>query len=162
MSIMRKRFFLPLFFIIFSVVGYSFYTYFTACDAIIFKSSFVCNLAKPKVLVLYMHKGFSGSQVAALKHYKVLLNAGYPVSLMVAKGSYSDNELNDLKLSHYSCRFFKKLSKNYSYFFGWQKNLRKICIDEKIDIIHCNHDYEVFGARQAVMDLPIKVLATRH
>lgn len=141
--------------------GYA-YRYYTLFEKIDFQTSFASDAQKPKILLIDVQKGFGGGQIAAVAHYKALLNAGYKTSMLTYKNGYLDSELSALRLPHYACRTFKFTHHKKSYLLGFANHIRAICKREKIDLVHCNNVYEVFDVRNAVQGLPVKVVFTRH
>jgi len=138
-----------------------FYWYFTQYNKVEFEAV-ACLVQKPGILLIDMQKGFGGGQVATMAHYKALVAAGYPTQFLVFKGGYLDKELTVQHISHYACRTWKTTFKKYSHLLGFSRCISDICSKEKIKLIHCNNEYEVFGARSAIAKRPIKLVLTRH
>ncbi len=165
---MKKRlFFLPLI-IITIIFGFSLhnkYTNLSKLELVTFSKEEVgvpsSSTQSKNVLILCTEIGFGGREISTINLYKNLLKHEYRPIFLIAQNSYLEKELSRQKIPYYSC-FTKKIFGKTLY-FGLAKNIRKICKEHKVNIIHCNIGREAPFAKKATYNLPdTAVVLTQH
>lgn len=111
------------------------------------------HVSSKKILIINTQKGFGGGEVYTLSLYKNLLKQGFNASILIAKNSWMENELNKASLPYFAAR---------SFYFKFNSTLFDLCKKERIDLIHCNVAREVPVAKSVANTLPLKVVFTKH
>jgi len=115
---------------------------------------------KQKILLTGTEIGFGGREIATLNLYKELIANNFKVIFLIAKNSISEEKLNKEKIPYYKC-YTKKIF-GMHWFFGQKKQLQKILLKEKIEIIHMNSWKETFICKAANKKHNIPIFLTQH
>lgn len=141
------------------------YAQLSRIERVIFEQEEIFQRTTPhqgiNLLLICTELGFGGREVSTINLYKNLLKHEYKPIFLIAQDSGLEKELKQQKISHYSCHTKKILGK--TLYFGFTKNIRKICKKHKINIIHCNHGRETPFAKKAASRLSsTAVILSQH
>ncbi|MFA6527094.1 MAG: glycosyltransferase family 4 protein [Candidatus Babeliales bacterium] len=129
------------------------------------------HLENKKILLMYAVRtseaksGTFGSSVYRMQLYKMLLDAGIKVTMLVRSPSFQ-TECQRLALPYYACQevdLKKPMTRAQELTYLVQEVLR-VCRLEHIDLLHCNvgDDLELEVARKVQQIYPVKVILTLH
>ncbi len=115
--------------------------------------------ATPKILRILTSDCWGGVEEQTLTAYEYFFKKGYAISLMVAKGSSFEKELDKRLIPHCSTDLFngRARSKEDACQF-----LYTFCCEHNIDIIHCHKDTEYAIVKVVAKMLNISAIAHYH
>ena len=114
-----------------------------------------------RVLIVSSEMGWGGREVHTRSLYKNILKSKHHAVILVAKGSCLEKDLSILKLPFYT---YSKIPLPFKSVIQprFASTVYKICEKEKIDIVHCNVEKEVYTVKKAVAKLNVKIVFTQH
>ena len=121
-----------------------------------------CNKTKTKPSILHcmLIPGCTGSVEVTLSLYKYLLKKQYDTHIVTTTNSYTEKTLKEMNYPFFSIDIWGTNKNSFNkklYDF-----LLNICIEKKIDIIHCNKHFEYKIASLVAKKLKIKVIGSYH
>ncbi len=119
-------------------------------------------MLKSKVLIVELHRRFGGGQAYSLSFYKTLLINGYEASILVPAGKDITKKLESQNLPCIKTNILRLGFIKPIYQLALAVKLYLVCKKNKINLIHCNKDVELWSAKLVAKLLKIRVVFTRH
>lgn len=115
-----------------------------------------------KILLVHVTSGFGGAEIHKIMLYRMLLEYGYNVNILIARNSPMEKILRDYKLPHHTTsatnfQSIKKLFKSSLF-----KKLNHLYNQQRYNIIQCYTEYEVSVAQKIRKKHPITIIFERH
>jgi len=126
------------------------------------KIDFHKNEKLPRILSIITRPDQGGIVTQALITYEEFLKRGYDITLFVARGSMTEAALKAKGLPYYSGDILSLKIRSQDFKDTLYAYLLKICIDRKIDIIHCHKDNEFEPVKKVGQVLNIATIAHYH
>lgn len=116
----------------------------------------------PHVLIVSMMDANGGGEFYALSLYRTLLQQNPNVCIVVAKDSFLEKKLTELKLPFFSCGAHCVHTIRPLFTYVFKKILKQVYKKFPFTIIHCNNRFELSAAREVAHAHHGRVVFTRH
>ena len=126
------------------------------------KIAFEKNEKLPRILNIITRPHRGGIVAQTLFAYEEFLKKGYDITLFVAQGSMTEEALKTKGLPYYSGNILSLGIRSQKFKNLLYKYILKICIDRKINIIHCHKPYEYEVIKKVGQTLNIATIAHYH
>ena len=119
-------------------------------------------MSNNKVLIVELHRRFGGGQAYSLSLHKTLLANGYESNILVPKGKEITEMLEAQNIPCVKTNILRLGFIKPIYQIALAIKLYLVCKKNKINVIHCNKDIELWSAKLVVKLLNLRVVFTRH